>query len=111
MIPSQPVSTPVLGLRMRSTSSYGLMATPPPPPQSAANLRDSIQAMLVQDRSTTYTCQDKYVRRHFQGNNSSSCDRSTAAVVSTDSVVDNNIDDAVDTVCREKVSEWACACA
>eukprot|EP00529_Nitzschia_sp_RCC80_P019800 CAMPEP_0113490796 /NCGR_PEP_ID=MMETSP0014_2-20120614/27229_1 /TAXON_ID=2857 /ORGANISM="Nitzschia sp." /LENGTH=425 /DNA_ID=CAMNT_0000384575 /DNA_START=31 /DNA_END=1308 /DNA_ORIENTATION=- /assembly_acc=CAM_ASM_000159 len=92
---SPPSGPPILGLRMRSrrsnSRSRGTVCSPPLSPRSAAgDDSDRVRTMLMQDRSNTYGCVDKYTQRLINSNSSS-----------TDSVKST-----VDTVCREKMVEW-----
>ena len=97
-----PSGPPILGLRMRSrrssSRSRGRVCSPPllSPPSSACvgDDRDRVRTMLMQDRSNTYGCVDKYTQRDIV-DSSNSCKTSTASVESST---------VVDTVCREKVS-------
>jgi hypothetical protein len=82
---------PILGLRMRNRSSRNSSRTPTRPDTGCCHnpilLADRVKAMLMQDKSNTYACDDKYSQRSI----SSTATAQGAAV------------DSVDTVCREKV--------
>ena len=86
---------PLLSLRMKSARSS------PPSAQEQADVVDRIGIMLKQE-SSTYACSDYLLRRKLQN---PATDKYASAGSSDDDCPD--LVDEVDTLCREKMCEWA----
>ena len=89
-------AAPILNLRMKSNRS-----TPPSDRfQSLDDLEDILHIMMKQDESPSYKCRDYLLRRKVEqkeaGQNGDNSRSSTPTLLSE-----------VDTLCREKMCEWA----
>jgi hypothetical protein len=86
---------PLLSLRMKSARSS------PPSAQEQADVVDRIGVMLKQE-SSTYACSDYLLRRKIQNSAADKC----ACDESSDDDCPDLVNE-VDTLCREKMCEWA----
>lgn len=86
---------PLLNLRMKSNR-----ATPPSERFEGFDddMADRVRIMMVQDESPTYKCRDYLLRRKM---------KQTEATESGDDASENVYLSEIDTLCREKMCEWA----
>jgi hypothetical protein len=94
-------STPLLSLRMKSCRSV-----PPSERFQALDLdgtADRLRVMMVQEKSETYSCRNYILRRkmeHLESTKSMESDDDDGSAVPP-------LDNEIDTLCREKMCEWA----
>jgi len=93
------MSSPSISLRMKSVRS------PPPSEESIFDdeMVDRINVMLYQEMSDAYQCKDYLLRRRSENETSTNCGMSDDSDEGTPPPLINEID----TLCREKMCEWA----
>jgi len=97
---SKIMSSPLLSLRMKSNRS-----TPPSERFQASDdgMADRVRVMMVQEESAIYKCRDYLLRRKLERKEGKSSTSSSYDLSSCPPVLVNEID----TLCREKMCEWA----